>query len=272
MDNIQDLLQSHIHSFGKTQQKVAVFLLENSARIREYELNDIADATGVSRSSILRFIKDIGFSGYRELKQFIVSTDTQQGNDPLVDWVIGSTDHVVRQTIATLDHRDLNHAIDRCATASRLFWYGVGESGVLAELANYRCWLMGIESSFCREMSLFGDISYQIKPSEVLIVISRRGDGDYLYETLEGIKERSIFTIGVTSNRLSWLAQNASVSLFPLSQGASIGSRHVPIRAGYELVHNALILGTARKRGIQFTLDDDSALAGGGDLPSKKSS
>lgn len=257
MDSIQGLLQDQIHSLGKTQQKVALFFLENSSRIREYELNDIAYATGVSRSSIIRFIKDLGFGGYRELKQFIISTETNEGIDPLVDWVVKSTGRVVEQTIATLEHKDLDMAIERCAKASRLFWYGVGESGVLAELANYRCWLMGLESNFCREMSLFGDIRHQLKPTDVLIVISRRGDGDYLYETLEGIKERDIFIIGVTSNRLSWLANNASVCLFPLSRGASIGSRHVPIRAGYELVHNAIILGTAQKRGIPFQLEDD---------------
>ena len=264
MVEIRERLQNEIQSYSKTHQKVAIFLMENLRRIKEFELNDIAEITGVSRSSILRFFKEIGFTGYRELKQYITSSDGSQEGDPLISWVTESTELVVRQTIATLDYQTLNEAISRCAGASRIFWYGVGESGMLAELANYRCWLMGIESNFCREMSNFDGFAHMIRSSEVLIVISRRGNGDYLYEPLENIKHKNIFTIGITSNRLSWLAQNASLCLFPLSREASIGTRHVPMRAGYEMLHNALIFGTARQRGIHFRLGEDYGLIEGG--------
>lgn len=267
MGAILDTLQGQVHTFSKTNKKIAVFLLDNASRIREFELNDIAEATGTSRSSVLRFFKDLGFNGYRDLKQhMITSSNTQLVQEPIVQWTTESTDFVLKQTIATLDHQVLNEAIERCSKATRLFWYGVGESGLLAEVANYRCWLMGLESNFCREMSHFSDFSYRIGSSEVLIVISLRGDGDYLYETLEGLKDKDVFIIGITTNRLSWLAQHASLCLFPLSRGASIETRHIPIRAGYELIFNALILGTAQQRGIPFSLEENYPFIQGGDL------
>lgn len=264
MKDIRELLQEGLQGFSKTQKKVAVFLLDNSSRIKEYELNDIAEATGVSRSTVLRFFKDLGFNGYRDLKQHLISLTDTSDADPLIEWILNSTEWVVKQTATSLDHKVLDEAIERCASAERLFWYGVGESGLLAEIANYRSWLMGIESSFCREMSHFTDFSYRLGSSEVLIVISLRGDGDYLYQTLEDVKNRGIFIIGLTSNRLSWLAENASLCLFPLSKGASIETRHVPMRAAYEALYNALILGTAQKRGIPFRLEDNYASTQGG--------
>ena len=270
MEDLRHLLDDQLHKFSKAQKKVALFLLDNSSRIKEFEISDIVDQTGVSRSSIIRFFKELGFGGYRDLKQYITSSGESISNNPVVDWITDSMESVIQQTIGSLSYSDLNEAIERCSNATRVFWYGVGESGLLAEMANYRCWLMGIESGFCREMSQFTDFRHRIGPGEVLIVISLRGDGDYLYETLEGLREKGVFIIGLTSNRLSWLAKNASLCLFPISRGATIETRHVPIRAGYELAYNALILGIAHQRGIAFKLEENYATSQGGGVKAKQ--
>jgi DNA-binding MurR/RpiR family transcriptional regulator len=264
MEAIRQLLEDNLHSLNRAQQKIALFILENAARVRELELNELAEAAGVSRSSVLRFLQMLGFSGYREFRRQLAAVPQTATKNTAVAWLMQATEYVTRQTIAGIDHRAMEEAIDRCASAPRLFWYGVGESGLLAEVANYRCWLIGIDSNFCREMGHFTDFSHRIRPEEVLIVISRTGNGDYLYEPLQSITERGIFTIGITSNRLSWLAENASLCLYSLSRYAQIETRYVPVRAGCEFIYNALILGTALKRGIPFRYGEDALPRGGG--------
>lgn len=263
MNEIWEYLEANLQSFNRSQKKIALFVLENPSRIKELELNEFAALSGTSRSTVLRFLQQLGYSGFREFKRHMALQPGNKGQNPVVNWLMSMSEHVVGETLAALDHEALEEAISRCAEAPRLFWYGVGESGLLAELANYRAWLMGIDSNFCREMGHFTDFSHRIKDNEVLIVISRTGDGDYLYEPLRSIKERGIYTIGITSNRVSWLADNASLCLFTISRYAKIESRYVPVRAGCEFIFNALIMGTAYKRGIPFEWGEDALAKGG---------
>ncbi len=255
---VGSLLQDKVHTLNDTQKKIALFLLEHPDEIKGLELNELATLTSTSRSSVLRFLQSLGFSGLRDFKQQCASfkSPTVDLGSPLLTWLSDSTDTVVKQTVAALDLQALKRAVEHCAKATRIFWYGAGESGLLAEQANYRCWLMGIDSNFCREMGNFSDFSHRIGSAEVVVVVSRSGNGDHIEKPLESIKEKNTFVIGVTTNRLSWLAQNASLCLFTTSEAACIENRRIPIRAGCELVNNALILGTGEMRNIDFQLGE----------------
>lgn len=256
--SLHKLLQDKVHETNDTQRKIALFLLEHPDKIKGLQLKELAALTDTSRSSVLRFLQKLGFAGLRDFKKH--SNELQKSvadiGSPLLNWLSQSTDYVVKQTIATLDLQALDQAIQSCAAATRLFWYGAGESGLLAEQANYRCWLMGIDSNFCREMGNFSNFSHRIGSAEVVIIISRSGNGEHIQKPLENIKGKNIFVIGVTTNRLSHLAQNSSLCLVSFSEAVRIETRKIPIRAGCEFINNALILGTGQRRGIDFHLGE----------------
>lgn len=255
--NLQGSISNKYSSLTRTQKRVAQYLLDNPSKVVSMDLESIARETFSSRSTVLRCIQELGFSGLKELQRHIAeAVDTDGKAGPISGWLYESTLMAVRETYKTLDYTALDEAVARCQRASRLFWYGVGDSGFLVEMANHRCWLLGIDSGVCTEEANLQSVSHTIDGSQVLIIVSRSGNGYYLVKPLEIAAQRNMFTIGITGSALSYLAEQCDVALVARTREAIVQDRFIPIRAGQELVINTLILETAKALGIDFGMPD----------------
>src|SRR5687768_10867688 len=54
------------------ERRVADFLLENAHLLRDYSSQQLANALGISQSSVVKFSQKFGFKGYPDLKYSIV--------------------------------------------------------------------------------------------------------------------------------------------------------------------------------------------------------
>ena len=254
---VEQVIVEGFSSFTRTQRKIAQYILENPTRALSQDLNSLARATGSSRSSVLRFAQELGFLGLKDMqRQGLRLAAAYDREDPLLRWLYESTVEAVRETYVTIDYGALDRAVTRCKDASRIFWYGVGDSGYLAEMGNHRCWLLGINSGVCTDEANLQSVSHTIDASQVIVIVSRSGNGDYLESALKIIAKRGAFSIGITGSILSYLAQNSDIALIGRSREATIQDRFIPTRAGQELVINALILKTAQELGIAFETHD----------------
>ncbi|MGA9573860.1 MAG: transcriptional regulator, partial [Lysobacterales bacterium] len=50
------------------EKKIADFILENSALIRDYSSQSLAASVGVSQSSIIKFSQKLNYRGFTDLK------------------------------------------------------------------------------------------------------------------------------------------------------------------------------------------------------------
>ena len=94
MNEIREYLEANLQSFNRSQKKIALFVLENPSRIKELELNEFAALSGTSRSTVLRFLQQLGYSGFREFKRHMALQPGNKGQNPVVNWLmsIGRSD------------------------------------------------------------------------------------------------------------------------------------------------------------------------------------
>ena len=65
---IEDLAYKHTDA----RRTIGEFLLAKKSRVREYNMQQIAEETFSSKSSLVRFAKALGFSGWKEfMEQFL---------------------------------------------------------------------------------------------------------------------------------------------------------------------------------------------------------
>lgn len=57
----------------KSQQQIARYLVENPGQVAFLSITELAKETGVSEATIVRYAKELGFSGFQELKERIRS-------------------------------------------------------------------------------------------------------------------------------------------------------------------------------------------------------
>ena len=86
MNEIREYLEANLQSFNRSQKKIALFVLENPSRIKELELNEFAALSGTSRSTVLRFLQQLGYSGFREFNGIWLCSRAARGK---ILWSIG---------------------------------------------------------------------------------------------------------------------------------------------------------------------------------------
>lgn len=73
MDNsrksrLSEMLRKRPKDFAERERKVYDYLLKKENRIQELKVSDIADGAGVSKATVVRFCKTLGYDGLKDFK------------------------------------------------------------------------------------------------------------------------------------------------------------------------------------------------------------
>ena len=64
-------IRSERDQMSAIERRIADFILENAHLLRDYSSQQLADALGISQSSVVKFSQKLGFKGYPDLKYSI---------------------------------------------------------------------------------------------------------------------------------------------------------------------------------------------------------
>ncbi|ELD7554833.1 MurR/RpiR family transcriptional regulator, partial [Listeria monocytogenes] len=71
-------ISSYFPSLSKSEQKVAQLILSNPDEVENLSINDLALMANVGESTIVRFSRKIGLTGFQDLKIALVKYQTSQ--------------------------------------------------------------------------------------------------------------------------------------------------------------------------------------------------
>jgi DNA-binding MurR/RpiR family transcriptional regulator len=126
-----------------TNKKIALGVLEDAQLVGFSSIQSLGRAFGVSEASIIRFAKDLGFSGFADLKKTIQKAIKQQLNPygeissaeltglddrQQLERVMRLESENLRKTFRNLDPRALGAIIDGLAQAERVYICGFGST------------------------------------------------------------------------------------------------------------------------------------------------
>ena len=108
MDNIIKLIYKSYDNFTNSEKAIADYILNYFNDIVYDTLNTLAQKIGVSTTSIIRFAKEMGFSGYSELQESI--RDYTKSDDPYN--VVKNFKQLENEDMAKLFENSLNKDIE----------------------------------------------------------------------------------------------------------------------------------------------------------------
>src|SRR3990170_3037945 len=74
-------IRSERDRMSAIERRIADFLLDNAHLLRDYSSQQLANALGISQSSVVKFSQKLGFKGYPDLKYSIGESLARGGND-----------------------------------------------------------------------------------------------------------------------------------------------------------------------------------------------
>lgn len=247
-------------SFSKGQKVIADYILAHYDKAAFMTAAKLGQTVAVSESTVVRFVTELGFGGYHELKkalqQLIRNRLTslqrmQVAEDRIKDSgvlqsVLTSDMLNISETLQQLDPVEFDSAVDKIMSAEKIYVIGVRSASILANFLSFNLSLVfdnirRVDANGAAEV--FEQI-IRIGKDDVIIGISFPRYSQRTVRALNFAHDRGAQVIAITDSVTSPLAPYATNLLLARSDMASYVDSLV---APMSLI-NALIVGVSMKK------------------------
>ena len=144
-DNIENLIKEHYLSLSKGCKRVASYILDHYSHAALLSSTELAEATGVSDTTVVRFSKALGFNGYAEFKRCLRSNmyetnlydDLQRMNvdrsDQFSANYMRSIAEDLQEFTNSIDYGLINTIVRRLLDSQQIYIGGLGSDAVVAK-------------------------------------------------------------------------------------------------------------------------------------------
>jgi DNA-binding MurR/RpiR family transcriptional regulator len=227
-------IRAKLPTLAAAEARVANWVMQQPEKIMNLSMAQVAQACGVSDTTVLRFCRNAGFHGYTDLKLSIardLTSPTQVIHDDITEddppaviarKVFMSNIQAMYDTLEVLDEQALVQAITLLENARQILIVGVGTSAPIVHGMYNMLMRLGLNckaqtDSYLQlmEVALLG-------PGDVVIGVSQSGSSKDPVYTLQQAKANGASTICIAGNAQSPITQYADVTLLSVAREARI--------------------------------------------------
>ena len=259
------LLQAQLlyDEMGKSEKKVADWLLSHPGEVLPYSITELAELAESSEATIVRFSKRLGYSGYQELK---LSLATEHENR-VVSPTITSTDSCfeilekvcndaylsLERTKRLLVADAMTEAAERIASARKCVLIGLGSSASVATDAANKFLRAGCNSYAYADTHMQTIAISQLSEGDVVIGISQSGSSKDIVDGSRLARSRGATTIAVTGTERSPIVRQSDVVLLTDTEEVRHGTLALNSHISRLMVLDALCYYIAYRNGERVT-------------------
>jgi len=214
-----------LNKLGKSEKKVAEYILDHPQEILNLSITELAEFSGSAQATVVRFCKKLGFNGYKEMKIGMISDFSATSK---LDSVINKNDTcfdifqkrindiltALWNTESVLEPAQLEKAAKVIMSAKRIAIFGLGNSAAIAQDAAHKLLRLGLHAQACTDNHMQTIIASHLDRESVAIGISHSGASKDIIDALQFSKIGSATTICVTNYADSPIVKNADITLF----------------------------------------------------------
>ncbi len=245
--------------FSKGQKNIANFIKAHYDRAAFMTASKLGSEVGVSESTVVRFVMELGFDGYpdfqRSLQELIRTkltsfqrvevTNSLIGDGEVLEKVLYSDIDKIRRTLDSIDREAFENAVKNISSARNIYILGMRASSYLAGFLNYG--LRMIFDNVRLVQTTSGNETFEqllsVGERDVVIAVSFPRYSKSIIKGIGLAKRAGADIIAITDSEESPLAEHASQLLVAQSDMASFMDSLV---APMSLV-NALIVAVSRE-------------------------
>jgi DNA-binding MurR/RpiR family transcriptional regulator len=243
-------LKESVNSLSNSEQRVARYILENPDKISSIAIGELAEASGTSKSAVVRMCKSLGYKGYKEFSMMLIS-DLANNNyekfeyadillcdslETIARSVCTNNIKSIENTLSIIDINEYQKAVDAIIAADRVDFYGVGVSGLVALDAQNKFLRIHKTSVVCTDPSQQILAASGLKKGDVAVMISYSGETKDIIDHVDIIKDTGATVISLTRYGKNTLSEKADIKLYissleTLIRSGATGSRIAQLTA-----------------------------------------
>ncbi len=266
-------------SLRKSEQKVADYVLNHEAACRRISLEALAEQSGVSQPTVVRFVKALGFQGFKEFRYRLMEnavTEARSGEPQAMYGyhlkpdeklklipakVISTSVRTLEDMLKSISGEQFEKTIHMLAGARKIMLCCVENSSAAAKDLMTKLLYLGYDCRYDEDYYIQKIAAAALTEQDVIIGISYSGQSKDTVDVMKTAKKAGARTIAITNFRESRISQFSDVLLCCSQEqwlyGDCIFSRTTQIVLN-DMIYMGLIAGDYNNRTEQ--LDKNSQL------------
>ncbi len=261
MTSIELRVRSIYDSLSNAEKKVADYFLTNMENVFHKPIAQLAQEAGVSKVAWVRFCKDIGYEGLKDLKKALFAQVSEKKDetvaDPfsdirdvvsiqsLIEGIKHNSLRAIQDTAMLLDPDVLETAAKAILNAQSVRIFGVGASGMVGNDLHSKLMRINKNSYFVTDHHTQLTYAASMTARDVAVLISMSGTTPEILEILSLVKRNRIPTIALTKYSKTPLAMNADTVLYVSAPEITTRSGAMSSRLAQLMIIDALFTAVA---------------------------
>lgn len=230
--SFEERINSKMNSLTISERKV-VEQLKMHEQPFLLSMNELSLLSKVSEPSVVRLYRKLGYASYQELKVALAQEQVNNGitsignyneikdedlADVVFDKMADQLATAMSMTKEKINVQQMEEAVQIISKADRVFFFGQGLSGNIAEDGAHKFMRMGGTTIAVKDPHYQAIYANHMCKDDVVIVISHSGETVNIIEVVKMSQKSGAFVIVITSNSNTTLAQMADTLLLTQAQ------------------------------------------------------
>ena len=226
-NNIYTTIEFMKPDMTKVEKRIADFLLNNTERIVDLALADVASECSCGEASVIRFCRKVGCTGFTDAKTMlathIVPDNLTQINIPsgsklhteeIIDQICSLYENTLQRTMQLNTPDKFKKACEIISHADSLYLFGIGDALIPCLCAYYIFRRIGIPCYFSADADMQIIHAANIKKEDVAIAISHSGKTRHVVEAMKTAKEAGAYTISISQSARSPMSKYSDLEFY----------------------------------------------------------
>lgn len=229
MNNSLDFkIKKQYNRLTKSEKRAADYVLENMGDIPRMSIVEVAEKADVSQPTIIRFVRAIGYEGYREFRVAVAEEIGSKGvNSPLYGFninrnnkideipskIIGTATDKLEKTLKTISVENYKKAVKAITEAEKIVIFYVENSAVTAYDLMTKLVYLGINCNIYDDYYLQSVAANSMNEKDLAIAVSYSGCSRNTVDVLKEARNRNAQTLVITNFEHSVISEYGDIVL-----------------------------------------------------------
>ena len=230
---IIDELKTPSFKVTKSDKILMKYIKENIEYVSYMPISQIAKESNIGEATITRFSKEMGFSSLQDFKVTLaqeisinnksktIINSNIENDEPAIDTakkLLSSNITTLEKTVDLINNQDIHNCANMIINARRIYFVGIGYSGIIAQDSNYKFMRIGLNCMSFDSSHTMIMMASIMEAEDLLIAISHTGETDAIIKTVELAKQNNVNIISITQNQESKLKDRSDINLAYVSE------------------------------------------------------
>ncbi|MBQ9494963.1 MAG: MurR/RpiR family transcriptional regulator [Treponema sp.] len=216
-------IKNRYNTFSEKEKSIADFIIKNGNTSFEPSITELAEKIGISESTLVRFVKKLGYGGYQKFRIALAKESAAKNTqifeisvsekDDIADSIFKHTIKALESSRKVLNKKAIIKTASIMAGSKHILLCGLGGSNINARDAFHKFVRTGLSVQYSDDFHMQIMLASQTDSKDVALVFSHLGNNLDALSLTEELKKRKCHVVVITSYDNSPLALIADTLL-----------------------------------------------------------